>query len=52
MKNVLPGYQSMFGNITEKELETIQAAAKDFKEVCKRFQKRKAYTAEKQKENN
>lgn len=52
MKNVLRGYQSIFGDITEKELDTIQAAGKDFKKACERFQKRKAYTAEKQKENN
>ena len=52
MKNVLRGYRSMFGNITEKELETIQAATKDFEKACERFQKRKAYTVEKQKENN
>ena len=43
MKNVLRGYQSMFGDITEKELETIQAAGRELEKTFLQFQTRRGY---------
>lgn len=43
MKNVLPGYRSMFGDVTEKELKTIQAAGRELEKRFLQFQKRRGY---------